>query len=255
MKAAGRAPYLNILRLLASGSGWTISMRDAIRTNPDMRGSISQVVEKGFLEELIKANEKVAAVLHYDSRARELTIEDPQFAFYIKYIPWSQFARDIGFSSQKFDTRYDFALSFAGPDRDFAEALYEYLSENQLEVFYDKNEQHRIMAQDVEEYLRPIYQSEAAYVVCLLSVSYPTRIWAKFEADIFKKRFAENAVIPLWFSDTTPGMFDESRKYGGLDFDRGKPLKEEVERIGALLVRKIEDSGDDAQPSLPGVRG
>ena len=30
-------------------------------------------------------------------------------------------------------------------------------------MFYDKNEQHRILAEHVEEYLRPIYQSEASF--------------------------------------------------------------------------------------------
>jgi hypothetical protein len=52
-------------------------------------------------------------------------------------------------------------------------ALFAGLAERELEVFYDKNEQHRMLAQDVEEYLRPIYQSEAQFVVVLLGRDYP----------------------------------------------------------------------------------
>ena len=36
-----------------------------------------------------------------------------------------------------------------------------------------ENEQRRILAQDVEEYFRPIYQSEAQFVVVLLGRDYP----------------------------------------------------------------------------------
>jgi hypothetical protein len=79
----------------------------------------------------------------------------------IRNISWRQFARQIGFMTIEFKRRYDFALSFAGTDREIASLLFTKLAENEVEVFYDKNEQHRILAQDVEEYLRPIYQTEA----------------------------------------------------------------------------------------------
>ena len=61
-----------------------------------------------------------------------------------------------------FPHKYDFALSFAGEDRAIAESLSRALEDEQVEVFYDHNEQHRIIAVDIEEYLRPIYQSELA---------------------------------------------------------------------------------------------
>ena len=50
-----------------------------------------------------------------------------------------------------------------------------------MEVFYDQNEQHRILAEDVEEYLAPIYASDALLVVCILGPEYPKRIWTKFQ--------------------------------------------------------------------------
>ncbi len=39
--------------------------------------------------------------------------------------------------------------SFAGADRDIAQRLYELLSEVEVGVFYDMNEQHRILAANV----------------------------------------------------------------------------------------------------------
>lgn len=141
----------------------------------------------------------------------------------------------------RFEKRYDFALSFSGSDRDVAEAMSEALESADIAVFYDKNEQHRILASDVEEYLRPIYQSEASFVVCLLGPDYPNRIWTKIESDAFKQRFNDGTVIPVWFSNAPLGMFDESRKVGGLTFNRDASLFDQVSAIVDTLVDKLEE--------------
>jgi hypothetical protein len=240
MKPAGRAPYLHILHALAEGSQWSLSFRD-LRPFGSLRGSVGQVVEKGFLETLISGDDKIRSMLHYDPGAQILTIEDPQVAFFIKHIPWAHFAREIGFIGVTFEKRYDFALSFAGTDRPVAEALFNALSEEQLSVFYDRNEQHRILAENVEEYLRPIYQSEADFVLCLLGLDYPKRIWTKFESDAFKERFVDGSVIPIWFSTAPTGIFDETRRVGGLEFDPAGNLDEQVSNITATLVRKLQE--------------
>ncbi|MGI6300528.1 MAG: TIR domain-containing protein [Verrucomicrobiota bacterium] len=242
LRKEGRAPYLQILNWLATGESWTLDLRDAIRRNPSHRGSVAQVVDKGFLRDLVEGDKDIRAVLHYDDFSKQLTVEDPQYLFFLRGVPWRQFARDIGFLSVTFKRRYDFALSFAGADRSVAEALFGMLAENELEVFYDKNEQHRILAEDVEEYLRPIYQSEAQFVLVLIGPEYPKRIWTKFESDAFKERFADGAVIPIWFSDASPSMFDETRKHGGLDFDRSGDRDEQIREISKTLLAKVAES-------------
>jgi len=241
MKRAGRAPYLHILKWLAEGSEWTLDLRAAIRNHQEMRGSVGQVVSKGYLREFIDGDAEISTVLHFDDTSEQVTVEDPLFVFYIRHIPWSRLARKVGFVSVDFDHRYDFALSFAGADRDIAEALSQKLQEYEVEVFYDRNEQHRILAENLESYLLPVYQSEARFVIPLLSKSYPERIWAKFESDAFKERFGEGAIIPVWFSDAPPGMFDKSRDYGGVSFDPEQPLDPQISTIAALAVSKLEE--------------
>ena len=242
MKKEGRAPYLHILRWLAEGSEWTLSLRDAIRLHSEMRGSVGQVVDKGYLAELVASEPDISSVMHYDAKAEQLTVEDPQFIFFIRNIPWRLFATDVGFMAVEFPHKYDFALSFAGEDRDIAELLWGQLQEAEVEVFYDRNERHRILASDVEEYLRPIYQSEARFVVVLLGAAYPKKIWTKFESEQFRDRFGKDTVIPVWFADTPPGMFDETRKYGGFVIDRGKPIEPQIDELVALLLRKLGES-------------
>ncbi|MEZ4450411.1 MAG: TIR domain-containing protein [Nannocystaceae bacterium] len=242
MKRAGRAPYLQILRWLAEGSGWTLRLRDAMRAHPQMRGSVGQVVDKNYLRDLVRNNPDISGVLHYDESAEQLTVEDPQFIFFIRNIPWRSFTEEVGFTEVEFAHRYDFALSFAGEDRQIAEMLFEHLQDAEVEVFYDRNEQHRILANDVEEYLRPIYQSEARYLIVLLSTHYPRKIWTKFESDAFKARLGANSVIPVWFSDALPGIFDETRLVGGLTYDRNQLLSPQTRMIADLLLRRLEET-------------
>jgi len=256
IRKEGRAPYLHILRWLAEGKEWTLSLREAIRQHPEMRGSVGQVVDKRYLQELINSDPDISHVIHYDATAEQLTVEDPQFIFFIRNIPWKRFASDLGFLGVEFKNRYDFALSFAGEDRTIAEELFRQLEDAESEVFYDKNEQHRILAVDIEEYLRPIYQSEARFVIVLLSQTYPKKIWTKIESDIFKERFSTGDVVPLWFSNSPAGMFDESRRVGGVTIDMSLPIDQEVEKIVRVLLRKLAEVRErptdaPAQPTFP----
>jgi hypothetical protein len=237
----GRAPYLNLLMLLANSGDWSLSVYQAMLRSPDLRGSITQIIEKGYLSQLIDSDSELGAVVHYDARARTLTIEDPQFLYFLRNISWSSFVRETGFISQDAPSRYDFALSFAGTDRAVAQYLFEDLREMEFEVFYDKNEQHRILAEDIEDYLRPIYQSDAEYVIVLLGPDYPKRIWTKFESDQFRERFKSGAVIPIWFANAPPGMFDETRRVGGIDFDPAGDWRAQAAQIADQLRRKIAD--------------
>ena len=80
---AGPAPYLHILRWLADANDWSLSLDRIIRTQQELRGSISQVVEKHHLEHLLDSSPDFSEVLHYDKSTRTLTVEDPQFVFFL----------------------------------------------------------------------------------------------------------------------------------------------------------------------------
>ena len=241
MKREGRAPYLHILRWLAEGKDWSLALRDAIRQHPEMKGSVSQVVDKGYLAELISEKPDIAAVMHFEPASAQLTVEDPQFIYFIRNIPWRHFAANVGFMSVEFPHKYDFALSFAGEDRDIAETLFRGLQDAELEVFYDRHEQHRILASDVEEYLRPIYQSEARFVVVLLGKTYPTKLWTRFESEQFKERFGTDAVIPIWFADVPSSAFDSSRRYGGWTIDRASDVNRQLGELTESLLKKLAE--------------
>jgi hypothetical protein len=243
LRREGRAPYLHILKWLSESDDWSIDLGDTINRYPDHRGSISQVIEKGHLESLLR--EKADALgnhFHYEPSTTVLSVEDPKLSFFLKNLVWREFTRKAGYTTEYFKGAYDFALSFAGKDRDVAERLFTLLSEREISVFYDKNEQHRIIASNIEDYLAPIYRSEARYVIPLLSPDYPTRIWTKFESDNFVHRFGENSVIPIWFKTVQEGFFSNERKYGGMPFDPAGDVEAQLAEIADTLSKRlIED--------------
>jgi hypothetical protein len=162
LRREGRAPYLHILKWLAEANEWSIQLDREIAVHPELKGSVGQVVDKGYLNDVIAADDNLRKVFHYDTNTRVLAVEDPQFVFFLRNLLWNKFAEHVGFLNVAFDTRYDFALSFAGVDRSVAERIFALLEEREFEVFYDKNEQHRILAEDVEDYLAPIYSTRAS---------------------------------------------------------------------------------------------
>lgn len=133
----GRAPYLRLLHLLAQSQEWSLNIDQVVAAHPTLSGSVTQIVEKGYLADIISKDQELTAVLHFDSQSRILSVEDPQFIYFLRSITWSRFAEDVGFLSVEIPSKYDFALSFAGPDRNVASALFSALQEMEFEVFYD----------------------------------------------------------------------------------------------------------------------
>ncbi|MGE7825058.1 TIR domain-containing protein [Paenibacillus sp. NPDC093718] len=244
LRKDGRAPYLHILFWLAISNEWALDLNQAIRKYPEHRSSVNTVMEQGYLESFLNGEhaELFAECIHYEANTNVISVEDPKFVYYIRNIQWKKFVREVGYKTINFKSIYDFALSFAGSDRDVAEGLFTRLCEEEVSVFYDKNEQHRILAENVEEYLGPIYRSEAQYVVVLLGSNYPRRIWTQFESQQFKDRFGESSVIPIWFKDAPVGSFDSTAKIGGIEFDRDGDFTLQINYITETLMKKLADN-------------
>jgi hypothetical protein len=236
----GRAPYLHILKWLSTTPEWTLNLDREVAKYPELRNSVTQVVERGHLADFLQKNVDLGDLLHFDPRTHILAVEDPKFFFFIKHLTWGKFSELVGYLHTGFTSRYDFALSFSGSERTLAKKLFDLLSDLEFSVFYDQNEQSRIMAADIEQYLAPIYQSEATYVICLLSQDYPQRIWTRFEGRQFRSRFGVESVIPIWIDDA-PTVFDQTGNVGGYFIKTENPMAPQLEYLGELLQKKIAD--------------
>ena len=239
LRPEGRAPYVHILKWLSESDSWSISLRHEIAKHPNQKASVSQVLDKGYLSKFLGSVPELQDYIHFDTTTGMLSIEDPKFMFYLKSLNWNSFALSVGYLQFVTTPKYDYALSFAGADRSIAEMLALRLGALDIAVFYDKNEQADILSQNVEDYLAPIYESEALYVVPLLSKNYPKRVWTRIESNSFKNRFSNNAVIPIWFADVDETMFDETKQYGGITFDPSSSIDKQIDQIVSVLKEKI----------------
>lgn len=98
-----------------------------------------------------------------------------------------------------------------------------------------------MLANNIEEYLAPIYRSEAAYVIPFLSQDYPNKIWTKFESDQFRSRFGQHAVIPIRYRNCSEGYFSNTSNYGSLPFDLSAPTESQIEEIANTICRRLEE--------------
>jgi hypothetical protein len=176
----GRAPYMHLLLRLAKSDDWTCSIDQVLAESPKIRGSLGQVVDKGHLADFLKERPELRDLFHYDGYTRVLAVEDPKLMYFMRNLLWSKFVRQVGFISVDFRSKYDFALSFAGEDRQIAEKLRDALQDHEIEVFYDKDEQHRIWV-------------TMSNCISRRSTALKRDSWFHFSANIFRRRFGPSS--------------------------------------------------------------
>ena len=109
---------------------------------------------------------------------------------------------------QEYD--YDVALSFAGEDRELAEALAELLKNDEYKVFYDKYEVARLWGENLHDNFSDIYKNRSRFCVMFVSKHYAQKQWANHERQSAQARAFENSVgyiLPIKLDDTEiPGI-------------------------------------------------
>ena len=240
IRREGRAPYLHLLQWLSQSPDWSIQMDSIYAKHPLYKQSVSQVVEKSYLKDLINKNESLINKIHYDENAKTLTIEDPKFMFYLKNLDWKKFASDIGFINPDLTNKYDFALSFAGEIRDFPNALYEILTtEYNYNVFYDSDAKADILGKDLEEYFKPIYTSEAEYIIVFMDKNYAHKVWTVFESKLYRDRFKKEEIIPVITNDFQLSATDPLFHIGYQKIDLNENPHVQMTELAALIDEKI----------------
>lgn len=105
---------------------------------------------------------------------------------------------------------FDIAISYAGEDRDIAEAIADCLKGNQLKVFYDKYYEAELWGKDLFGHLTDVYSRRAKFCLLIISKHYALKQWTNTEREAAQSSaFRENAeyVLPLLLDDTQiPGL-------------------------------------------------
>ena len=124
----------------------------------------------------------------FDSLSLPLSVSSGAHSREFPGLPSSQFSGqksepDICFNqrSEVMTYRYEVALSFAGEDRSFAEAVAQGLREAGVEVFYDQDFSAELWGEDLGVKLREAYYAQSRFCIMILSPHYVAKMWPNFE--------------------------------------------------------------------------
>jgi hypothetical protein len=107
--------------------------------------------------------------------------------------------------------QYDVALSFAGEQREYAQAIAHKLKANGVSVFYDDFEKADLWGRDLYPHLHEIYSEKAQYCILLASKAYVDKMWTSHERQAAQERAlrekGEPYILPVQCDDTKiPGL-------------------------------------------------
>jgi TIR domain len=123
--------------------------------------------------------------------------------------PLAAGSRD-GTSRSTNETDYDVALSFAGEDRDYVEAVARSLKDKGVRVFYDEYEKVDMWGKNLVDHLAQVYQKRSRFVVMFISKHSVRKPWPTHERQHAQARALvarEEYILPARFDDTeVPGL-------------------------------------------------
>jgi hypothetical protein len=133
--------------------------------------------------------------------------------------------------------KFDFAISFSGPQRATASEIAAGLSAAGFAVFYDKDQAHQLLGEDGESYLRILFSTEARFYVVLISKDYDHGFWTQVELQAIRSRESmecSSVLIPVMVTGYRPKWLSSARIYYDL---RQSGVRELIE----ILTKKASE--------------
>lgn len=199
-------PYYKLLRAVSEQDSSIVDLNELANAKAEVHGSINNIKERR-LSILIQSKPVCARHFYYNSETKNFAIEDPALFYFLKHLGWDALRSDCGFRETLKDYEFDFALSFAGENRDLARHIADSLAILDANVFFDEQYEANYLGRTwSKEFLR-IFGSTSRLVVCLLDKYHKDKIWPTFERECFEPRVADAEVIPIFLDDTAfPGI-------------------------------------------------
>lgn len=194
-------PYLKLLQKIGQQESSIVDLNELANSNEDVRGSINNIKETR-LAILLRDKPTVSKHFYYNPDTKNFAIEDPALFYFLKYLDWARLRHDCGFRAPTRDSEYDFAISFAGENRDLAREIAQQLSLLDAHVFFDEHFEANFLGGAWTAHFERIFSRDSRLVVCLLDMNYREKIWPTFERECFLPRVPDGEVIPIFLDDT-----------------------------------------------------
>lgn len=229
-------PYFRLLRLIASQGSSIADLNELANAHADVRGSINNIKEKRITI-VLESKPICDRYFYYNPETKTFAIEDPAFFYYLEHLDWEVLRKDCGFRADPHSFDWDFAISFAGENRDLAKTIADLLGVLDCTVFYDQYYEANYLGTAWTLQFKEIFGTKARYVVCLLDTNHAKKIWPTFERECFTPRVEDAAVIPVYL-DNTP-FVGIPKDIVGIDFrdcDAGN-----IDLVTDKIVYKLEE--------------
>ena len=202
----GNDPYLRLLKAVGENGESSVDLNMIANASSDVRGSINNIKDHR-LPILLETKPFCAQYFYYDRETKFFAIEDPALFYFIRHADWTRVRHDCGFRNDALAVEYDFALSFAGENRELARCIAEQLTLLDTNVFLDEYYEANFLGSTWSGQLKRVFAEDSHLVVCLLDEQHKKKIWPTFERDCFLPRVPSGTVIPIYLDDTPfPGI-------------------------------------------------
>ena len=219
------------LRCVSEQDSSIVDITELANANPDVRGSINNIKDRR-LATLIESKPIVDQYFYYNAETKVFAIEDPALFYYLRHVNWEEIRTSCGFRAGLKEYQFEFALSFAGENRDLARMIAEQLEMLDCAVFFDEYFEANYLGKAWHKSFAQVFGEQARFVICLLDKHHVEKIWPTFERECFSPRVAEAAVIPIYLDDTpVPGI---PRDINGIPF-------KDYQSHGADLPHRVTD--------------
>jgi hypothetical protein len=229
-------PYLKLLQKIGQQESSIVDLNELANANDDVRGSINNIKETR-LAILLRDKPTCAQHFYYNPETKNFAIEDPALFYFLKHLDWARLRQDCGFKTSARDYEYDFAISFAGENRELARLVAEQLAVLDSHVFFDENFEANFLGGAWSKQFERIFGRDARLVVCILDQNYRDKIWPTFERECFLPRVPAGEVIPIFLDDTS--FVGIPKDIIGIKFQRGVDGDIEANRVTDEIVFKL----------------
>jgi hypothetical protein len=149
---------------------------------------------------------------------------------------------------------YQVALSFAGEQRAYVEAVAKALAARHIAVFYDGFEANALWGKDGAEHFHQIYSRDTQYVVMFISEAYVAKAWTRHERRAAISRQMKDDgeyILPVRFDMTEVPGFPDSMQY--LLAERFTPAELAVEIAKKVGLAPTAGKASDLPPPASGA--
>lgn len=241
-----RAPLLRMLQSSAASTGQYTFVEDSCHDFPGDAAAIRTAWNTGALAAFV-AEAAEPGLVDFDQRLGLLRVPSEALWAALRQTDWAVVERDLPHLNLTQDVPYDVALSFATEERQYVEPLFAALVRLGYAVFYDFNEQDRLLGVSVDEFLEDVFTRQSRFAVVVLSNAYGRRRSHTFEADILRDVVPPNRLLPIYDTARPCGPFEKLFQHGHLWLDSSAEIEPQAVRHAEIISRKIGSAVVDAR--------